>query len=172
MSSVFVRLAIIADAEMIAEISRRTFFDTFASFNSPENMDKFMNDQFSKEALMAEVSDADNIFLIAYLDEKPVGYALMRESKMPKELGSGNAIEIVRIYSEQKAIGKGVGKALMLRCIEIAYEKDKNVIWLGVWEHNNNAISFYQKFGYEQFGTHIFMLGDDPQTDFLMKRSV
>ncbi len=167
-----IRLATIADAELIAELSRQTFFDTFASFNTQKNMDKFMNEQFSKETLMAEVGDAGNIFLIAYLDKEPAGYALMRESKSPLELGSANAIEIVRIYNMQKAIGKGVGKSLMLRCIEIAKEKNKKVIWLGVWEHNENAISFYKKFGYEQFDKHIFMLGDDPQTDLLMKKSI
>lgn len=170
--SIIIRLATIANAELIAEISRQTFFDTFASFNTKENMDKFMNEQFSKESLMAEVGDAGNIFLIAYLDEEPVGYTLMRESNSPKELGSADTIEIVRIYNEQKAIGKGVGKSLMLRCIEIAKERNKDIIWLGVWEHNDNAVSFYKKFGYEQFGTHIFMLGDDPQTDLLLKKNL
>lgn len=172
MSSVIIRLATIADAEMIAEMSRRTFFDTFATFNTKENMDKFMNEQFSKKTLMAEVGEAGNIFLIAYMDDEPVGYARLYESLKPPELEDEDAVEIVRIYSEQKAIGKGVGKALMLRCVEIAKERNKNIIWLGVWEHNDNAISFYKKFGYEQFGTHIFMLGNDPQTDFLMKKSI
>jgi ribosomal protein S18 acetylase RimI-like enzyme len=70
------------------------------------------------------------------------------------------------------SIGKGIGKALMLKCIEIAREKKSDVLWLGVWENNQRAIDFYTKWGFEKFSTHIFMLGDDPQTDWLMKKEL
>ena len=87
-------------------------------------------------------------------------------------LGNRNSIEIARIYAATNAIGKGVGKTLMQKCIEIAQEKKKDVLWLGVWEKNNRAIDFYIKWGFEKFSTHIFMLGDDPQTDWLMKKEL
>jgi diamine N-acetyltransferase len=135
-------------------------------------MDKFMNLQFTEEVLMAEVDDPINIFLLASIDNKPVGYVKLCESKNPPELDNIDAIEIARIYSEQKTIGKGVGKALMLQCIEIAKEKKKKAIWLGVWEHNDQALSFYKRFGFEQFGSHVFMLGDDAQTDLLLKKNL
>ena len=169
---VTIRLATIADAEFIADLSRHTFYDSFASQNTKENIDKFMNEQFTEEELIAQVGAPGNIFLMAYLDDEPVGYTRLCESENPPELGNIGAIEIVRIYTEQKTIGKGVGKALMVKCIEIAKEKNKQIIWLGVWEHNNTAISFYKKFGFEQFSSHIFMLGDDPQTDLLLRKNL
>jgi len=131
-----------------------------------------MNEVFTEQRLTEEVGKLENIFFIAYLDNEPVGYAKLREGKNLIELGDVDAIEIARIYSEQKTIGKGIGKALMLKCFEVAKERNKKVIWLGVWEHNETAISFYKKFGFEQFGSHVFMLGDDVQTDLLMKRSL
>ena len=170
--AVDIRLAKKEDAELIAEISQRTFYDTFAKFNTKENMDKFMADPFNKEALMSEVGLPGNIFLLAYLDEEAVGYVRMRESENPAELGDIGAIEIARIYAEQKTIGKGVGKALMLECVSIAKKMNKQLIWLGVWEYNATAISFYEKFGFEKFGSHIFMLGDDVQTDILLKKTL
>jgi ribosomal protein S18 acetylase RimI-like enzyme len=172
LSSIFIRIANADDAAIIADLSQRTFIDSFAHHNTKENMDKFMNEQFSTQQLMAEVADLNNIFLIAYFDDEPVGYVRMRESENPEELANIDAIEIARIYAEQKTIGKGIGKALMLKCISIAREKNKKIIWLGVWEHNSLAISFYKKFGFEQFSSHIFMLGDDVQTDLLMKKSL
>jgi ribosomal protein S18 acetylase RimI-like enzyme len=171
-SLVSVRLATREDAGFIADISRRTFYETFAVHNTKENMDKFMNEQFSQKMLMDEVGYPQNIFFIASLGGEPVGYVKMSESGSPPELGDVDAIEIVRIYTEQKTIGKGVGKELMLKCFEIAKQKNKNSIWLGVWEHNAKAIAFYKKFGFEKFGTHLFMLGDDAQTDFLMKKDI
>ncbi len=167
-----IRIATANDAELIADMSRQTFHDTFASQNTKGNMDKFMNEAFSKAALMKEVGTAGNIFLLAYDGEKPVGYVRMRENNTPPELGDVNAIEIARIYATTNSIGKGVGKVLMEKCIEIAIAKKATVIWLGVWQENYRAIDFYTKRGFEKFGAHVFMLGDDPQMDWLMKKSL
>lgn len=167
-----IKMATNADAELIADMSRQTFYETFVSQNTKENMDKFMNESFTKEALMEEVGEPGNIFLLAYDEKEPAGYVRMRENNNPPELGNRNSIEIARIYAATNAIGKGVGKTLMQKCIEIAQEKKKDVLWLGVWEKNNRAIDFYIKWGFEKFSTHIFMLGDDPQTDWLMKKEL
>ena len=161
-----------AAAENIAVLSRQTFYDTFAAVNTKEDMDKFMNESFSTQALINEVNAAENIFITAFMEEELVGYAKLTESKNPPELGDIKAIEIGRIYAAQKTIGLGVGKALMEKCIQLATEKNKQLIWLGVWEHNKRAISFYHKFGFEKFGEHDFVLGNDVQTDWLMKRTI
>jgi ribosomal protein S18 acetylase RimI-like enzyme len=172
MTTVFIRYADPSDAMMIADISRTTFFDSFSSQNTKENIDKFMSVQFNREALMKEVGAEGNIFLLAFEGEELLGYVRMRESENPAGLGEADSIEIARIYVTRQSIGKGVGKALMKRCIDIAVEKGKEIIWLGVWEHNQRAIEFYTKSGFEKFGEHIFMLGDDPQTDWLMKKGL
>jgi diamine N-acetyltransferase len=165
-----IRFATTADAELIADISRQTFYETFAASNTKENMDMFMNDTFNKEALMKEVGMPGSIFFLAYDGDEPVGYVRMRQSADSPELV--NAIEIARIYATTNAIGKGVGKVLMQQCITIAIEKKKDIIWLGVWEYNQRAIDFYTKWGFEKFSTHVFMLGTDTQTDWLMKKSL
>jgi ribosomal protein S18 acetylase RimI-like enzyme len=160
------------DAALIADMSRQTFYETFASENSLENMEKFMRSQFSREALMKEVGAEDTIFFLAFDDEKPVGYVKMREGDKQPELDDKRAIEIARIYAVTDSIGKGVGSALMQKCIDVAKERNKEVIWLGVWEKNQKAIDFYTRRGFEKFGTHVFNLGDDPQTDWLMKKEL
>jgi len=165
-----IRLASVKDAELIAEMSRQTFYDAFAAQNTKEDMDKFMNEQFTKEKLAEQVNDNESIFLLAFSDSEPVGYARMAKSETPPELGNAKTIELARIYSVTNAIGKGVGKALMQKCIDTAKESGKQILWLGVWEHNNRAIDFYTRWGFEKFGSHPFVLGDDHQTDWLMKK--
>lgn len=160
------------DAELIATLSRQTFIETFAEHNSAENMDKFLSTSFSHENLVKEVEEPENIFFIAYEDDEPVGYAKLREGKNPAELNVPDTIEIARIYAVKSSIGKGIGKLLMQECIDIAISNKKKCIWLGVWEHNKKAIDFYTKWGFEKFSTHIFILGDDAQTDWLMKKSL
>ena len=76
-----IRFATIADAPLIADMSRQTFYDTFAAHNTKEDMDKFMNEQFTKEALMNEVGKEGNTFLLAYGGEEPLGYVRMREGE-------------------------------------------------------------------------------------------
>ncbi len=167
-----IRNATAADAENIAVLSRQTFYDTFAAFNTKEDMDKFMNESFSMKALMNEVNDDGNIFLVALMEGELVGYAKLVLSVNPPELGDSAAIEIGRIYAAQKTIGRGVGKALMQQCLLVAAEKRKEIVWLGVWENNQRAIDFYSKFGFEKFGEHDFVLGNDVQTDLLMKKEI
>ena len=167
-----VRVATKRDAEFIADMSRRTFYETFALENTKEDMDKFMNEQFTREALIKEVGAKDNIFLLAFDEEQPVGYARIRENNNPPSLGTANAIEIARIYAATNTIGKGIGKALMQKCIEIAKTGNREIVWLGVWEKNQRAIEFYKKWGFEKFADHDFILGNDVQKDWLMKKTL
>lgn len=170
MNVIQIREATIADAFLIANMSRQTFYDTFVAENSKADMDKFMNETFTREKLMEEVGAPGNTFLLAYEGDKAVGYARLRTTTNPLLLDGGSALEIARIYAVQSSIGKGVGKALMQQCIDIARQMDVEVIWLGVWEKNAKAIAFYTKWGFEKFSEHVFMLGSDPQTDWLMKK--
>lgn len=167
-----VRLAQKEDSSLIADLSRQTFYETFSADNTPENMAKFMDQQFSREKLMEELNDPKNIFFIAYLNDEVAGYLKLRDDNGPHQLENLPALEIVRIYSTQSMIGKGIGKLLMQTSIDEATRRNKVFIWLGVWEHNHRAIEFYRKWGFEKFGEHDFVLGNDVQTDWLMKRMV
>jgi ribosomal protein S18 acetylase RimI-like enzyme len=159
------------DAELIAEISRKTFSDTFAPHNTPENMELFLNTQFTHKQLVAQLGAPGNTFLIAFLGDEPVGYARLFEgTEVPPEIADTPNIEISRLYAVQHAIGKGIGRALMEACIDFGRSNKKDWIWLGVWEHNHRAIAFYEKMGFGIFERHIFLLGRDVQYDWVMKR--
>ena len=168
---IIIREATTDDAEMIAELSRQTFYETFAADNRKEDMEKFMNEQFTTSTLIEEVGAPGNIFLLAYVNEEVAGYARLRE-KADNMFHYKPTLEIARIYAASSMIGKGVGKRLMGSAIAYARMLQKEIIWLGVWEKNQRAIEFYQKFGFEKFGEHDFVLGDDIQKDWLMKKEI
>jgi ribosomal protein S18 acetylase RimI-like enzyme len=167
---IFIRYATTEDAALIADISHQTFYDTFAADNTKEDMDKFLREQFTKGRLMLEVGSRENTFLLAYHEEEVAGYVKLRDGKLPEELKGVSALEIARIYVLKDFIGKGVGAALMKRCLAIARENGKQFLWLGVWERNGKAIDFYTRWGFEKFGECDFLLGDDIQRDWLMKK--
>jgi ribosomal protein S18 acetylase RimI-like enzyme len=167
-----VRPATINDAGLIADMSRRTFYDTFAAVNTRADMDLFMNGPFNRQRLVAEVGKPGFYFFTAFEDGNPVGYAKMSEGETPPGLDTPATIEIARIYAVKEAIGRGVGKALMQQCLDFAKARGKTAVWLGVWEKNEQAIAFYTHWGFERFGEHDFVLGNDVQKDWLMKKLI
>ena len=172
MESILIREAGPADAELIAEIARRTFLDSFAEHNTTENLRIFLEEQNPKERQMAEVGAPGRYFLLASIGDEPAGYVSLRVGEPPKGLQGEKAIEIVQLYSEKKWIGKGIGPALMQAALHLAQEKGFDWVWLGVWEENHRAQAFYHKWGFERFGEHIFLVGLDAQTDWWMKKKL
>jgi ribosomal protein S18 acetylase RimI-like enzyme len=173
MNTVSIRAATANDAELIADLSRETFYNAFRIHNTEEDMDKFMTETFTRKKLMDELTLPNNIFLLAYNDDEVAGYVRLRDKNLPEvQLNTDNVIEVARIYTVSSQIGKGIGSELMTACLNIAKERQRKFIWLGVWEKNDKAIRFYERFGFKKFGAHEFILGNDVQTDWLMGREV
>lgn len=167
-----IRVATKNDAVLIADISRQTFYETFAADNTKEDMDKFLSQQFTRGKLILEVGVPENTFLLAYKEDEIAGYVKLRNTRPPSSLQNNNALEIARIYSMKHMIGTGVGKTLMQACVDLAKENGKEILWLGVWERNQRAIDFYTKWGFEKFAETQFLLGNDRQTDWLMQKTI
>ena len=167
-----VRYGIVDDATMLSELGAKTFYDTYARDNTPENIDSYISKSFSKEIQLNELSDTNIVFLIAELENEPVGYAKLKLDSKDESITGTKVIEIERIYSLQEYIGKGIGKALMQAAIDEAKQKACDSIWLGVWEKNPRAINFYKKWGFREVGSHIFTVGNDAQRDLILELQI
>ncbi|MES2371386.1 MAG: GNAT family N-acetyltransferase [Bacteroidota bacterium] len=166
-----IRPATIHDAELIADISRETFYETYVAYNTKADMDKFMSEQFSKEKLIAQVGVEGNLFLLAYENEALAGYVFLRDERHP-QIPEENAVEICRFYARSSFIGRGVGKAMMQAAVAHALAANKTFIWLIVWQQNERALQFYTSFGFEIFAEQDFILGDDVQRDWGMRLKI
>lgn len=169
-----IRFAAAADADILARIGRKSFCEAFAAHpkNHPDDMKIYMDEAFASETISADLRDADTIYLIAEPEGEAAGYAKLKFNSREDCISGGQTLELCRLYALDKFIGKGVGRALMLRFFEIAAEKNCETLWLGVWEFNYRAQEFYKKFGFEKCGEHIFQLGRDPQVDWIMQRKI
>jgi ribosomal protein S18 acetylase RimI-like enzyme len=168
----FVRSGKPADAELLAELGARTFSETFAADNTNENMAAYLAAAFSPARQAAELADPRATFQIAETNGVAIGYAMTRAGAVPQEVTGENPIELVRLYVSRETLGSGVGAALMQACIVEARQQGYETLWLGVWEHNDRAQAFYRKWNFHEVGTHVFQLGNNPQTDILMQRSI
>ena len=169
MENINIRKADKSDMLLLQEIGRQTFYETFASSNTEENIKNYLDEGFSKDKLTIELQDHNAEFYFATFENKVIGYLKLNFGASQTELNDDKALEIERIYVLKEFIGKKVGQILYNKAIEVAKEKGTHYVWLGVWEENLRAIAFYKKNGFEEFDKHIFKLGDDEQTDIMMK---
>jgi len=153
----------------LQEIGKKTFLETFSSDNSQENMDKYLKEKFSSEKLEEELNNEKSEFYFACYQNSVIGYLKINFGDSQTELKSKKTIEIERIYILKAFHGKKIGRILYQKALDIAKEKKAEYLWLGVWGKNYRAISFYKKNGFIPFDKHIFTLGNDKQTDIMMK---
>ena len=153
----------------LQEIGRKTFYDTFFESDSEESMNAYLATSFSTEKLTAELENPNSEFYFATQNEVVIGYLKVNFGAAQTELQDANAVEIERIYVLQDYHGKQVGQLLFEKAIAIAKSNLCDYIWLGVWEENHRALQFYTKNGFVAFDKHIFVLGEEAQTDILMK---
>ena len=153
----------------LQKIGRQTFSETFSESNSAENMAKYLEVAYSFEKLNEELNNPNSFFYFAMLDQKVIGYLKLNLGASQTELKDKDAIEIERIYVLKDFHGKKVGQLLFDKAIEIAKAQHVTYVWLGVWEENKRALQFYTKNGFVEFDQHVFVLGDEAQTDIMMK---
>ncbi len=169
MTSIDIVKVVLSDVDQLQKIGKQTFYETFSAGNSEENMSKYLEQGFSAPKLADELNDKNVEIYFALQEGSVIGYLKLNYGSSQTELQDSEALEIERIYVLKDFHGKNVGQMLYDKAVQIAKQKNVDYIWLGVWEENTRAISFYKKNGFAAFGKHTFMLGNDAQTDIMMK---
>ncbi|ERI91855.1 putative protease synthase and sporulation negative regulatory protein PAI 1 [Clostridiales bacterium oral taxon 876 str. F0540] len=169
MDNLLIKECSLKDIEKVKHICEKTFYETFSGENTKDDMENYLKENFSYEKLESEITNNYSKFYIVEDNEEVAAYMKLNFDKAQTEEGHNHTLEVQRIYVLQEYKGKHIGKMLIQEAIEIGKINNLNYIWLGVWEHNLAAIRFYEKQGFVKFDTHIFKLGNDEQTDNLMK---
>lgn len=166
------RPATLRDADLLASLGARTFSETFAADNRPEDMKAYLSSAFTLSRLEAELADPRSRFFLAEIGGEAVGYAKLHSGEAPECVAGPDPIEIARFYVLREWHGRGVAQSLMQACIEAAGEAGARTVWLAVWERNVRAQAFYRKWGFRDVGAQAFRLGGDLQTDRVMERAI
>ncbi|AFD07946.1 GNAT family N-acetyltransferase [Solitalea canadensis] len=172
MNNITIRKVTLVDLPELQKIGIQTFRETFSAENSDEDMQKYLDEKFNDIQVSKELNNPDSEFYFAILEGEIVGYLKMNFKDAQTELRHNDYAEIERIYVLEDFIGKKVGQLLFDKALEVADSYKVNFVWLGVWEENYRAIRFYEKNGFETFDKHIFRLGNDEQTDLMMRKQI
>ena len=162
-----IRRAEVADAAVLADLGKRTFYDTFTGTCTEADMQGFLQENFNQQQITGELENAGDLYFLAVINGIAAGYIRMMEDYTNFPLmKQWKALELKRIYVDQAFHGKGVAQALMHFAEQYAKEHQYQVLWLGVWEHNRRAKRFYEKCGFADSGhMHDFPIGSTPQRD-------
>jgi diamine N-acetyltransferase len=163
-----IRIAATADAERLCQLAVRTFRDTYAEHNRPENMARYLAAHFSPQKQAEELADPRMVSVIVEAGPQLIGYAQVRRGSPPDCVPGTDRLELSRFYVDRPWHGRGVAQALMTATVREATERGAETLWLGVWERNSRGIAFYRKCGFADVGTQTFVLGSEPQNDRVM----
>jgi ribosomal protein S18 acetylase RimI-like enzyme len=169
---VHIRAATPADAAVLAELARRTFYDTFAADNDPTDMALYLEGAYGVDQQTRELADRDITTLLVETGDAAIAYAQLRGDHVPECVTGPDPIELWRFYVDRGHHGRGVARRLMDRVKAAARERGAKTLWLGVWERNDRARAFYAKCGFAEAGEHVFLFGTDPQIDRVMVTSL
>jgi len=161
-----------SDAPILRNLMEQTFVDTYAQFNTPENMQQYVASHFGLAQVEQELRDEKVQYLLMKQNEQLIGFVKLVKDHSAKGLEEQKVIEIERIYVTRAHHGQKLGAKLMQACLDWSKKAGFDTVWLGVWEQNHKALAFYEKMGFQRFGEHVFTLGTEVQNDFLMKKSV
>jgi ribosomal protein S18 acetylase RimI-like enzyme len=172
MEKITIRRSNFEDTAAMRDVAIRSYTDTFADSNTPENMEAFFTESYSLSKLQDEYYEPLSVLYLACDGEKVVGFLRLRVNDEVKNVLGENTIELQRLYIDTAYHRKQIARHLMENALTYARENRYDWIWLGVWERNFNAQHFYAKWGFEKFGEHVFQMGDDPQIDWLLKKKL
>jgi ribosomal protein S18 acetylase RimI-like enzyme len=161
-----------SDATALAELAAQTFAETFAANTSDEDMALYLAEAYGASKQLQELLDPDITTLLVECDGDLAGYAMLRSGDAPDCVTGESPIELWRFYIARAWHGRGLAQGLMERVELEAQRRGASTMWLGVWEHNLRAKAFYSKCGFTDVGSHVFLVGTDPQTDRIMVRQL
>ena len=162
-------------AAQLADLGRQTFQATFAATNTAADMVAYLAENFGPEIQLAELQDRENTFLLAHMQNELVGYTKLRDNStlgLSEGQQPAGRLEVERLYVRDDWQGTGLGAALMRGILALAEQLHCSAVVLGVWEKNERARAFYQRFGFREIGQHDFQLGQDVQTDLILRKGM
>ncbi|WP_314062247.1 N-acetyltransferase [uncultured Vagococcus sp.] len=162
----------LTDLIPLQKLSIETYKETFDAYNTVENMAIYLDEAYNQKKLSAELSRDDSEFYFIYDHRQLAGYLKVNTGEAQTEEMPVGFLEVERIYVRLAFKRRGLGQSLITKAIQLAKEKKKTAIWLGVWEHNGPAKIFYTKMGFVQTGSHSFFMGDDEQTDYILTKKL
>ena len=160
------------DVDTLRDFLFRVFQDAYDGLIAQPSIDAYMEKSFDANRIKAELSNPCSAFFLLSIDGVLAGCLKVNEASAQTDINDPQSLEIERIYLAKAFQNQGHGSILMNKAVEIANQQKLKYVWLGVWENNARALRFYKRNGFYKIGTHGFVMGEEQQTDYIMRKDL
>ena len=155
-------------AEHLLYLWCETFKQAYKDVHTSENIHAYCANNFTLDAAVDVLSDDKTVCCIAYQDNQPSGYYIVKHHDCPIDLQQ-SASELKQIYILASQYGLGLGRALFEHASSIIQNAGREGIWLCVSDINYRAQSFYKKLTFTPVGPGpVFDVGTDRLSSTVM----
>lgn len=165
---VTIRSATEDDVPALIDLGARTFHDTYGQANDPAELAAHIAESYNEPVILGALRDPAVSYVVAEDAGRIIGFAKLVVGSTEDGIVASRPAELNQLYVDSDQQGRGLGRALLDACADLARKAGCDVLWLGVWENNSNALGFYERLGFRRVGTHAFRFGTGLQTDLLM----
>ncbi len=166
------RLANANDFIAVSTLAAETFRESWTEEGNETDIDQYVNDNFIVGKIIEELADANITYVIALHNDEPIAYLKLERNLMPDNYHLEKPVSVSRVYVRKLYQGKQIGSVLLDQAIAIAKKEKYKTMWLGVWNQNYNALRLYERFCFEKFGVHRFVMGTAGSDDYLMMKKI
>lgn len=162
------RLATPADAAALADLGRRAFVAKFGHLYRPQDLAAFLEAAHTEAVVRRELADPG--LLTALIEEEGAMLAFCKlrfASSLPNVRGALRPLELKQLYTDPDRLGRGNGARLMDWALAEARAHGADELQLSVWSENPDAQRFYARYGMEKVGEVTFMVGEQPDEDWI-----
>lgn len=141
----------IPEIPVLQQLAREIWEEHYIKIIGQNQIDYMLELFYSTEQIQSEI-EKEISWEMLYLDNEPIGYLVceLQEEK----------VFLSKIYLKEKVRGKGLGKFLLDRSIEVAKTHFKKSVYLNVNKHNTNSIAFYERNGFQKVDEGVFNIGN------------
>lgn len=164
-----------ADIAALSHLGRESFAAAFGHLYRPEDLEAFLVQVHSPEAVAQEIARPTLTYRLARAgpDGPLTGYCKLRQPASYAEHSQAtNPIELGQLYTDPARTGEGIGAALMDWALAEARARECDAMLLNVWSENYGAQRFYQRYGFRKIADIDFWVGDHRDDEFLYELSL
>ncbi|GMN13961.1 GNAT family N-acetyltransferase [Altererythrobacter sp. MTPC7] len=174
------RPASLEDTSALARLGRESFCAAFAHLYRQADLDAFLQQVYSEDAVAEEIADEHCIHRLAWEHSgregtetagqrgRLLGFVKLRHpSWYAEHSDAADPIALGQLYTQPDATGRGIGAALMDWAIAEARQRGHDAIQLSVWSENYGAQRFYHRYGFGKIADIDFHVGDHVDHEFL-----
>ena len=137
------------DLATLHKICCEAYSQNFYNHWDDGGLENYMNKVFGIDTLKTELTDNNIQYYVAFINDEPVAFMKINLSSNLPELDKDKGMELDKVYILPQFKGMKIGRKLLDIAFDIAKTNKREICWLSVIDTNKEAITFYEKIGFQ-----------------------